>query len=284
VKSQFLAFSLTVFLIVPAASGAPQAQFQMRTPSEIDYGARQEADYAHTKQLLLDKAFSDNIAKQDVVDPKTGKVITYAGDLNLSGFYRDAAAAGLGPNEMQAARQYDQQQKSAHANQATTGTQVPPTVDSPAKVPDNRTALQTIEDQANAKSSMGATDTRSHAQLVEDSYNPANKAVNFSGIPCQYVGVGRVFQSSKDTGGRYCVLDNYSNNFSLVTFWMYSEKHPLDGYNPLIQNYSVTYVCPTSTVIVQTAFLGIRSNRAIMVDTLVEGDFFKKLYQMHCGY
>ena len=70
-----------------------------------------------SKKQYLDQIFAANIAKQNVVDPNTGKVVTYAGDLNNSGFYKAAADAGLGPSEMQAAMQYRAAQNQADAGQ-----------------------------------------------------------------------------------------------------------------------------------------------------------------------
>ena len=65
----------------------------------------------------LKDIFAANIAKQNIVDPNTGKVVTYAGDLNNSGFYKAAADAGLGREEIQAAMQYRAAQNQADVGQ-----------------------------------------------------------------------------------------------------------------------------------------------------------------------
>lgn len=68
----------------------------------------------------LKDIFAANIATAPVygTDPNTGAqiVVTRPGDLDESGFYKAAAAAGLGKDEMEAAMQYNAAQKGAQVN------------------------------------------------------------------------------------------------------------------------------------------------------------------------
>jgi hypothetical protein len=118
------------------------------------------------------------------------------------------------------------------------------------------------------------------------SQNNQSNPVNYSGIPCQYVGIGKVIESSKDTSGRNCILDDYSNGFSLVTLWHYKESVPSDWINPMTIIYDIVYMCPVSTIIMQGTIKNINQalpKAYVMIDTLDDKNLFKKLYKSHCG-
>ena len=78
--------------------------------------AMQQSGYRFGQSQDLDKIFAKNIATQNVTDPNTGKVVTRAGDLDQGGFYRDAAAAGIGADQYSEPFKYYLGQKRAESD------------------------------------------------------------------------------------------------------------------------------------------------------------------------